>query len=53
MREDGRLRPQRAKKGDLHGGVGDVVRASDDMADPQLDVVHDRGEGVERVPVGA
>ena len=46
-------RAERREQVDLHAGVGDVVLAADDVGDAGVDVVHHRGEGVERRAVGA
>ena len=37
----------------LHGGVGDMVLAPDDMGNPHIRVVHHRGKRIQRRAVGA
>ena len=53
MAECRRLGPQRPVELDLGPRVGHVIRAPDDMADGEGDIVHHRGEGVEIAAVGA
>ena len=47
------LAPDRAGDPALHLEVRPVVRAADDVGDPELEVVDDRGELVRRSPLGA
>src|SRR5712692_9212753 len=44
MREDRRLRPERAVKKDLLGGIGDMVSAANDVRDAHVDVINDDAE---------
>ena len=53
MREDRRAAVQRLEDLDLRRGVDDVILAADHMADAEVDVVHDAGERVEELSVGA
>ena len=40
MREDGQRRAERTVKQDLFRRIRNVIRATDDVADPHVDVVH-------------
>ena len=53
MGEGRRLVAQRLEQLDLHSRVGDVVLAADHVADMEVGVVDDAGEGVEEGAVGA
>ena len=43
----GHVAAQRLGDLDLHGGVHHVIFAADDMGDAEVDVIDDRGQGVE------
>ena len=51
MGEAGRRGTERGEDLELNRRVGDMVLAADDLGDAELGIVHDAGEGIERLAV--
>src|SRR5690606_31425315 len=51
MRKDRRLRAKRADDLDLHASIGDVVRAANDMGDPEVNIIHDAWQRIEEAAI--